>query len=128
MENGDFMTTHLPLPDEPMGWRELQQQALKERDREKLDGLLRCMEQILRKHEYETAKRESSIKDFEVVPAEFRLGTAPLRLLARQRIVNCWKRNVRTAWKLVNRRGSERHAPIRAAQPRHADFHGRSSL
>jgi len=49
--------TYWPLPDEPKGWRELQQLALAERDPKKLDGLLQCMNQVLTRHEYETEKR-----------------------------------------------------------------------
>jgi hypothetical protein len=97
------MTTYLPLPDEPKGWRELQQQALAERDREKLDALLRRMNQILKKHEYETAKRESSIKDFEVMPvSDFRMGAEPLRLPPRERISQFWKRFGRFAGTLAS--------------------------
>jgi hypothetical protein len=51
------MRTDLPLPDEPKGWRKLQQEALAERDTKKLDGLLRSMYQILTQHEYETEKK-----------------------------------------------------------------------
>lgn len=39
------------LPDEPEGWRELQMTALQERDSDKLDALLKRINQLLTKHE-----------------------------------------------------------------------------
>jgi hypothetical protein len=52
------MKNSLHFSDEPKGWRELQQQALAERSTKKLAAVLKCMEQILKMHECETARRE----------------------------------------------------------------------
>jgi hypothetical protein len=68
------MKTDLHPQDEPKGWHELQQKALAERDSEKLEGLLRRMNQILTNHEYETKKRErlTGLTDgFETASASF---------------------------------------------------------
>ncbi|HUK25423.1 MAG TPA: hypothetical protein VLV49_12645 [Terriglobales bacterium] len=48
-----------PLPDEPKGWRELQAQAQKERDPQKLAKLINRMNQILAQTEKSKVTRKA---------------------------------------------------------------------
>jgi hypothetical protein len=56
------MNTHLPLPDEPEGWRQLQQEALAERAFHKLYDLLKHMNELLAEHEHEPREKQESCR------------------------------------------------------------------
>jgi hypothetical protein len=81
---------HLLLPDEPEGWRKLQQEALAERDPDKLAEILKRMNELLTKHEHETKRKEEAqglVADLKqrargVATSSFVLLTVALALLS----------------------------------------------
>ena len=46
-----FISSRVPLEDEPEGWRKLWQQAQRERNPKKLDAIIKQVNQLLTEHE-----------------------------------------------------------------------------